>query len=49
MRNSLDHLVGDGQYAGRDVETERSGSLEIEHELELGWPEDWQVGGLFAL
>src|SRR6516225_9427897 len=26
----------------------RSGSLEIEHELELGWPEDRQVGGLFA-
>jgi hypothetical protein len=30
-------------------EAERRGSLEIDHQLELGWPQEGQVGGLFTL
>jgi hypothetical protein len=32
----FDHLVGAGEQEGRDSETERLCSLEVDHELELG-------------
>ena len=34
---------------GRDVEAKRLRSLQIDHELEVGWLNDRQLGRLFAL
>jgi hypothetical protein len=33
----------------RNSETERLGTFEIDHQLELCWLHDWQVGRFFAL
>jgi hypothetical protein len=44
----FDHLVGDRKYA-RPNEAERLGSLEVDHELELGRLQDRQVAGLGTL
>jgi hypothetical protein len=32
----LDHLVGDGEHAGRNDKVERFGGLEVDHQLEGG-------------
>ena len=48
-RTSLDHLVGDCEHARWDVQAERFGGLEVDHQLELGRSNDRQVGGLLAL
>src|SRR6185369_13151596 len=45
----LDHLVGEREQPVRHLEAERLGSLEVEHELELGGLHNRQVGGLLAL
>src|SRR5262245_65944981 len=45
----FDHLVGAGEKRRRNVESERLGALKVEHQLELGWLHDWQVGRLLTL
>src|SRR6266851_2194209 len=45
----FDHLVGDGEQRLRYGEAERSGSFEVDDQLELGLLLNRQVGGLFAL
>src|SRR5262249_46275547 len=44
----FDHLVGAGENGGRDVEAERPGGLEIDHQLEFHRLLHRQVGGLLA-
>ena len=41
--------MGAGEQCGRNVEPERFGGLKVDHQLELGWLQDRQVGGLGAL
>jgi hypothetical protein len=43
------YLVGEGEHSRRHGEAERLGSLEVEHELELGGLHYGQVGRLFTL
>src|SRR2546427_9272447 len=45
----FDHLVGEREQIVGDFDAERSGGLEVDHELEFGRLQDWQVGGVFAL
>ena len=45
----FDYLVGAGEQRRRHLEAERLGSLEIDHDLEMGRQHDRQVSGLFAL
>ena len=45
----LDHLVGNRQQRRRDGNAERLGSVEVDHELELGRLLDGEVGGLAPL
>src|SRR6516162_4883341 len=45
---SLDHLVGEGEQLVWNLEAERLGGLEIDHQLELGWLHHRQVGGFLA-
>src|SRR5215831_3941157 len=46
---SLDHLVGAGQHAGRQLETERLSGLEVNHKLVFGRRLHWKVGRVLAL
>src|SRR5882757_3262980 len=46
---SFDHLVGGGQQRFRDGKAEGLRRLEVNDELELGWPHDRKVGGFLAL
>ena len=41
---SFNYLIGAGQHGWRDGQTERLGSREIDHELELRRLLHWQVG-----
>src|SRR5260370_20443343 len=45
---SLDHLIGGGQQRFWDSKAERLGGLQVDDELELGWPHDRQVGRFLA-
>src|SRR5690349_11420654 len=45
----FDHLVGDGEYARRDSETERLSRREVDDELEFTRPQHRQIGRLLAL
>src|SRR5262245_50449078 len=45
---SFDHLVGAGEQRGWDLDPERLGGLQVDHELELGGLLDGQIGRLFA-
>jgi hypothetical protein len=45
----FDHLVGERENAGRKIETERLGSLEIDNELQLCRLLDGKVGRLGTL
>src|SRR5262249_27938421 len=47
--NSLDHLVGAGDQRWWQVEAERLGRLEVDHQLELGWLLDRNIARLGAL
>jgi hypothetical protein len=44
----LDDLVSAGEQRWRDSEAERIGGFEVDHQLELGWLLDRQVGGFRA-
>src|SRR5262245_59243057 len=46
---SLDHLVGGGEQRGRHSEAERLRHFQIDHQLELGWLQDWQLSRPLAL
>src|SRR5262245_32789432 len=46
---SLDHLVSAGEQDRREVETQRSCGLEVDHELELGPLLDRQIGWFCTL
>jgi hypothetical protein len=41
---SFDRLIGDGEHARRNCKAKRPGSIEIDNELELGWPLHRQIG-----
>src|SRR5437764_377704 len=43
---SFDYLVGACEQRGRHDQPERLGGLEIDHQLELGGLQEWQVRGL---
>src|SRR5215472_6385678 len=45
----LDHLIRPRQQRPRNRQAERFGRLEVDHQLELGWLLDRQIGGLGAL
>ena len=45
----LDHLIGAIEEIRRERQTESFGSLEVDHQLELGRLLDWKVGGLRPL
>src|SRR5438034_3847786 len=47
--NSLDHLVGEREQLGRNVEPERLRGLDVDGELKPGRLQDRQVCRLFAL
>src|SRR5215211_2669059 len=46
LAHLFDHLVGAREQRGRDVEPERLGGLDVDHELELGRLLDRDVGWL---
>src|SRR4029434_887628 len=48
-RALLEDLVGAPQHRRRDRKAEDFGGLEIDHELELGWLLDGEIGWLSAL
>src|SRR5262249_57193847 len=41
----IDHLIRPGQQRGRDREAERPSGLQVDDELEFGWPLDREVAG----
>ena len=45
----FDHLVGAGEQYRWNVDAERLGGLQVDDEIELGGPQDRQVGRLSAL
>src|SRR5215475_2961973 len=45
LAHSFDHLVGDGEHAGRDGQGERLGGPHIDYQLELGRLHHRQVAG----
>ena len=45
----FDHLVGAREEQGREGETQSFRGLHIDHQLELGRPNEGQIGRLFAL
>src|SRR5215510_13214580 len=49
LAHSFDHLVGEQLQRIRNVQSNCSRSLEIDHQFELGWLIDWQVCRLGAL
>ena len=48
-RRSFDHLVGAGEHGRRDVEAERPGRHQIDHQFEFGWLHHRQVRRFLAL
>src|SRR5260221_8424394 len=44
----FDDLVRNGENARRDGELERLGGIQVDHELELGGPQDGQIRRLCA-
>src|SRR5215471_10533639 len=44
----FDHLVGAGEQCGRHGKTNRLGCLQVDDELELHRPQNWQVARLLA-
>jgi hypothetical protein len=49
LAHLFDHLVRDREQLRGDFDAQRPGGLEINHQLELGWLQYWQIGGLGAL
>src|SRR5438093_4185954 len=45
----IDHFVGAGEHARRQLKTERLGGLKIDNEFVLGWRLHRQVGRLLAI
>ena len=45
----FDDLVGAGEDCGRNIQPERLGGLEVEHQLEFGRLLRWQIGRRGAL
>src|SRR6266404_6480714 len=48
-RRLFDHLVCNGEHARRNGQAKRLGGFKINHQLELGRLQDWQVGRLLSL
>src|SRR5262249_47401856 len=48
LASLFDHLVGEREQLGRNVEAQHLGGLEIDDQLELGRLLDGEVGGLGA-
>jgi hypothetical protein len=45
----LDDLIGAKEKGRRDGDAKRRGSLQVDHQLELGGLLHWKIGGLCAL
>src|SRR5262249_54003346 len=46
LAHSLNHLVREGQQLVWNLEAERFGRFEVDHQLEFGWLQDWQFSRL---
>src|SRR5712691_8544951 len=49
LTRSLDHRIRSPQHRLRDRQAQRLGGLEVDHQLELGWLLDGEVGRLCSL
>ena len=49
VKNSFDDLVGTGEQQLRHAQAQRLGSLQIDHQLELGWLLDRQIRRLLPV